>query len=222
MNDVFIPKLKQYLANPIVTEEQVLYVLVQLRKILEYREYPKDQYVPVRFICDWVVHSRLDRTGWGREILLFFDAIVIDGKTWNQLTSLEQKKFQSILGLEALREGLMNFLKSESIPPVAICHPFGWRLFLESFVALVAGCPLKLKGDATSSHAIDRVTVRMETEENLASCAIVWTFVRRDQRLFNWVLPIIVERCDYHFGRDGKAIDEAFEAKLIELGVMTP
>jgi hypothetical protein len=103
------------LAAPITTEEQVAYVLVQLRKILELRRYPKDQYIPVRFICDWAVHAEIDRNGWGRDSLIFLDEIIVQHKTWKELTAAEQNKFQSIPGLEALREGLMHFLKEEGI-----------------------------------------------------------------------------------------------------------
>ena len=77
MSDAVVKKLQRVAAIPIVTEEQAVHFLVQTRKLLDLRNYPKDQWKPVRFICDWIVHTELDRrTGWANDLLTFADGIM--------------------------------------------------------------------------------------------------------------------------------------------------
>jgi hypothetical protein len=150
MEDELKQVLRRYLASPIVTQEQVLYVLVCTRKLLELGNFPRDAYVPVRFICDWAVHTTLDHSRWGREVLRFFDEVVNKAKSWDSLSDAEQKRFRQILGLEEIRNSLMDFLRENHVPPIAIGNALGWRVFLEHFAGLVKDCPLKLDGANTS------------------------------------------------------------------------
>jgi hypothetical protein len=55
-------KLSQELAQTITSERQVVYILVELRKLLEKKRLLKEErFRALRFCCDWTVHSKLDR-----------------------------------------------------------------------------------------------------------------------------------------------------------------
>lgn len=216
MKDRLVQALRGYLAAPIVTQEQVLYVLVSIRKLLDLSTYPKDKYLPARFICDWAVHTALSRSRWGKDVLCFFDNVINQAKSWDDLSSAEQVRFRRILGLEEIRNSLMDFLRENHVYPIALGNVFGWRVFLEQFVSLVQGCPLRLEGGKHVKEVT--VEIRHHTEDpNLID--VEWLFTRVDDpRPFAWVAPMYVEHSDFHFGRDGKSIDEAFEARLAEHG----
>ena len=55
-------KLSQELAQDIASERQVVYILVELRKLLERTGLLKEErFRALRFCCDWTVHPKLDR-----------------------------------------------------------------------------------------------------------------------------------------------------------------
>lgn len=216
MKDRLAEVLKGYLAAPIVTDAQVLYVLVGARKLLELGNYPRDAYLPARFICDWAVHTALSRSRWGRDVLSFFDSVISQGKSWDALSPSEQTRFRRILGLDEMRNSLMDLLRDNHIPPVALGNVYGWRVFLEHFAKLVQDCPLRLEGGKHVKEV--RVNIRYHPED-LNLIDVEWLFTRIDDpRPFAWVAPMYVEYSDFHFGRSGKAIDDAFEAALATHG----
>src|SRR5260370_1442382 len=55
-----IRKLSEELDKGITTEVQVVYVLAGVRKVIE-RDKVEGQYADLRFHCDWVLHSSMDR-----------------------------------------------------------------------------------------------------------------------------------------------------------------
>jgi hypothetical protein len=60
MTPDIVSKLSIELSQPITTERQVVYVLVQLRKLLDGRpEKAKPSYDSLRLYCNWVVHTSL-------------------------------------------------------------------------------------------------------------------------------------------------------------------
>src|SRR5882724_6380018 len=105
MNDLLVNKLIRMSAAPVTTEEQAVYVLVQIRKLLDLRGYLKDQWRPVRFLCDWVVHTELDRkTGWANDLLTFVDRIIADNKSWDALSAPDQEYIQENFGFHSIRD----------------------------------------------------------------------------------------------------------------------
>ena len=54
-----IVKLEQLLAKGINTEAEALYLMVEIRKLLEQQQ-AKRQYEYLTFHCDWALHATLD------------------------------------------------------------------------------------------------------------------------------------------------------------------
>jgi hypothetical protein len=214
--DLLLQKLRNRLAEPIHTEEQVLFVLIGARKLIELGGYKKNELLAARFMTDWAVHSVIDRNSWSRESLAFMDGIFKENKFWDQLTPDEQQRFTNILSLENGRIELMDVFRKALIFPVAFGHPIGWRVFLGAFLELINDCPLKL----TDGKVIDAVTMKMlEDPLDKRKLHINWNFSRIDKQApFVITLPMVVEKPDFHFGRGGKASDDAFEAKLQAIG----
>lgn len=61
MKDELINKLNRVLAKPVSTEEQVVYALVETRKLLERCKVRRRDLKPIWFFCDWVAHVELER-----------------------------------------------------------------------------------------------------------------------------------------------------------------
>ena len=62
MKEEIIRKLTAQLNEGITTEVQVVYLLVGIRKLIE-RDEKRERYPVLNFSCDWVLHSKLDRSG---------------------------------------------------------------------------------------------------------------------------------------------------------------
>jgi hypothetical protein len=217
MNEqTLLDKLRKRLAVPIHTEEEVLFVLIGARKLIELGGYKKNELLAGRFMTDWAVHSVIDRNSWSRDSLSFMDSIFAQKKFWQDLTTEEQQRFAGILSLENGRVELMNVFRKANVPPVAFGHPVGWRVFLGAFLDLINECPLKLD----HGQVIDSVTMDMLQDPlDKRLIHVNWKFTRLDkQDPFIITLPMTVEKPDFHFGRAGKATDERFEADLQRLG----
>jgi len=57
-----VDKLDGEFNKGISSQAQVVYVLVEIRKLIE-MTHRTDQYLTLVFYCEWALHSRLDRTG---------------------------------------------------------------------------------------------------------------------------------------------------------------
>lgn len=63
-------KLKKVLSGQIKGEESIVYTFVLIRKLLELSGLKGDRnYNFLKFVCDWVVHSKIDHLSPAREIL---------------------------------------------------------------------------------------------------------------------------------------------------------
>jgi len=57
-----------------ISEERVLYIMVGIRKLLE-DEHLCRKYRVLKFYCDWVAHTKLDRVGAGNFLKQIDDII---------------------------------------------------------------------------------------------------------------------------------------------------
>lgn len=208
--------LSRRLSEPIASEEEVLYVLVAARKLLEL-EGSGTAVDAARFICDWAVHSVIDRNSWSRKSLVFLDRVFGSWESWEHLSPEDQSRLRELVSLEAIRGQLMDVFRRHRIAPIALGHAEGWVLFLQKFVSLVGGCPLRLAG----GQFIEEAEVSMRPSDGHQRLFdVVWNFKRTGSGgVIELPLPIFVNPADFHFGRNGRAVDQAFENKLRVLGL---
>jgi hypothetical protein len=64
-------KLLAEFSQPITSERQAFYILVELRKLLE-RKGTLDKYPTLKICCDWAVHPKLNRAS-AQPIMKLFD-----------------------------------------------------------------------------------------------------------------------------------------------------
>ena len=81
-----VAKLLILLAKGIASEADALYLMVEVRKLLE-QQRAKKQYQYLTFHCDWALHATLEGTT-AQTILKLFDAANIHLKTGVELHDL--------------------------------------------------------------------------------------------------------------------------------------
>ena len=102
-------KLADVLTRPIEAECQVVYILVEVRKLLEH-EGTKNTLNALTLCCDWSIHTKLDRNE-ARKVLKEVDDLFgkyLGGKA----DKAEHDRLAAILHLTPFREQLCQFLKS--------------------------------------------------------------------------------------------------------------
>ncbi len=154
-------KLREQLSPPmapIASEQQVVYILVEIRKLLELAERqrkkegkPKDHtYSVLAFYCDWAVHPVMDWEN-GRQVVRLFDKYqglleaIRAAPTGTQLPEGSMDfltEFNERVKLSAFRQQLASFLQSETIDS-PITEDAHWTTFLSHYSRVIEDCPMR-------------------------------------------------------------------------------
>jgi hypothetical protein len=127
--DIISQKLRRELSNlPIDTEPRVLYVLVEIRKILEHENKNSRDNLLI-FYCDWVVHTKMDRF----QSQKIFDIINKDGVESSQIISFNNLKAE-----------LRTFLEEKDLPTELVNNY--WEPFKENLIDILVDTPIEKKG----------------------------------------------------------------------------
>ena len=135
-----IRKLTEELDNGITTEVQVVYVLAGVRKLIE-RDKVEDQYADLRFHCDWVLHSGMDRAA-AKAILKQFDAAQPLFRGGHKLPSELKSEIDRISKMRSFKKELARFLTAYNLPSLTKNRPDGWPHFLHLYTKVIEDIPL--------------------------------------------------------------------------------
>ena len=162
MEDELRQKINRELAEPITSERQVVYLLVEIRKLMDRldqtagRAAPDPKFRALRFLCNWIAHTDLS-SGWAQEPLALFekhaDDLLADNSTPAALAEIN-----SILGMERVRNEMCQFFRESKLNRNSL--PFNvrqWGTFLRHYVAVVSECPLVIK--ASKARVLQSATV---------------------------------------------------------------
>jgi hypothetical protein len=156
-NDI-IGKISLELGEPITTERQVVYILVEIRKILEGREdEDPDPYESLRLYCNWVVHTGLDNK-FAKTIVREADVLyprLITG----QLTEEEQVGLRKRYSFITFRQEIDRFLTENNIDPFT---DEAWNAFVVCFLRVIHDCPLSFKNKNSGLTNVDEVRLISE------------------------------------------------------------
>jgi len=158
-----LKKLRDMLTKGVETEADALYVLTEVRKVLEQQGFKKD-YEYLTFHCDWAVHSKL--TGpTAQKVLSCFDRANIHlraGIKLRDLPSALRREIDRLSKLEYFERELAEFLEKHSLPDLSLKRSDGWTHFLHLYAKIVENCPLVMACNNRTA-TIERVTLHFES-----------------------------------------------------------
>ena len=160
LNQILV-KLEAELRTGIVTQSQVVYLMVGIRKIME-QEKCGPNYPYLRFHTDWVLHSQMDRNAIAKEILELFDNALPHLKAGVELHQLPVefgRDFDRAIKMEQFEDELHAFLKDHTLPPISETRADGWTFFLHLYCKVVENCPIVVIGAALNEVASINVTL---------------------------------------------------------------
>ena len=160
MTEEIIRKLTAELNKGITTEVQVVYLLAGIRKLIE-RDDLGAQYPALNFHCDWVLHSKLDRSA-AKAILREFDEAHPLVKSRMDLPRELQNKIDDISKMRTFEKELTSFLEKYGLPPIAQ-DVDGWSHFLHLYTQVIQDIPLMVKASSPdAAQNISKVVVHFE------------------------------------------------------------
>src|ERR1022692_4292685 len=130
-----IDKLEKFLNKHMPPNEEclVIYLLVEIRKILEHENNGK--YPLCRFYADWCVHTAKDKVTQQIKLIIqgiqkeFFDSIV------KGLPINKEPKLHDFLSMDELRKELRGFLQDHGLPD-SIIERANWVGFQSLLVSI--------------------------------------------------------------------------------------
>jgi hypothetical protein len=151
-------KLGDEFAKGIECEAQVVYVLVEIRKLLEITHRATD-YPALVFHCDWAVHSKMNRAG-ALAILQRFDNYCEKAITLDPLKAAAalDTEIGDIIGGEKFQTELKAFLKSVHVDIQMDLQ--GWFQFLKLYSRIIMDTPLTIKKEHPSSKLGSAISIK--------------------------------------------------------------
>jgi hypothetical protein len=135
MEEEIIDKLKSALSEPIEKEKDVVYILTEIRKLLE-RNDIKSKYSILNFYCNWVLHSVIDRVE--PEIHKLLQEIETTIRSGKFDTAIPKK----MLNFELFQKDFQKFISDFSINYNLQAN---WITFRKLLIDIISDCPLEIK-----------------------------------------------------------------------------
>ena len=170
MEDQIVAKLRSELERGITTECQVVYVLVEIRKLLDRDTKNAPPYNSLRLYSNWVVHVEL--TGLQAQNVVkradaFYPKIMA-----GTLNEEEKGDFARIFSLDVFREELNHFLEHKNLTSFS---DSAWNIFLACFLNVIEDCQLACRAkDETLSHVDEVVVLRHGRTQDGSPQSVIW------------------------------------------------
>ncbi|MGA2877035.1 MAG: hypothetical protein ABSE82_16075 [Nitrososphaerales archaeon] len=146
-NDI-AEKLNREFAQDIVSERQVVYILVEARKLLEQQVTLKT--FPAFSLCsDWAVHPKLNRAN-AQFVLRHFDAYETEYRKSG--VTVAESKLQPLLDFmshKKFREEFIGAIGPHGVRVDRLASDEFWRAFIQNYSAVVQDCPLEAQANTT-------------------------------------------------------------------------
>ena len=145
-------KLRRELSKDIVDELQVVYILSQIRKIID-DEKTENKYDILYLYCDWVLHSKLDRPKKRRYFINKFDSQLVNEDTSTKIARTILINQRHFFVLNELKKQLGIFFRDKNISSKLIVR-LEWSKFIELLLAILMECPVDIGGNKIKSLSI--------------------------------------------------------------------
>ena len=202
MNVDIVAKLEKHLSIPVDTECAAVYLLVEVRKLLD-----SDKIDPKPFAlwmyCHWAVHVDLHHRNTTIHFLEKIDSFVR-----NQVSGFEseddrqyedeQDVFLEFSSLDTFRRQLRQFLESHKLPTSLCDEDASWHRFISVYAGVIEGGTLstgKLREtELQKLKAIQEVTfTKLPSSENNVFFVIQWDVRLKDGKTLTAVFKAMQE-----------------------------
>lgn len=166
MTDQILEKLNIHISNGINKEADVIYLLVQIRKILE-REKLKDEYSTLDLYCDWVLHPDIKNTNKSGQILDKIERAVFLLDTHNSNKEEIASSINEAISFVNFHKNLKNFFIRNKL---TFFTDKNYTILLTLLIEILKDIPLlskhkKFNFSFTSGKEVNSFNVRIELSD---------------------------------------------------------
>ena len=189
MKNEIVQKLRTELIKPVDGEPQVVYVLVEIRKLIDHSPH-KNQYRALKFYCDWALHIKLDQGGACQMLQQFDEALTARNDEESFRAAVE--KFGPTISFATLRDEFINFLIEYDLPTEVAGKMLYWGRFLALYLSVVKDCPLAYSRNLPLHHIDELRLSRYDDPPNqvpkgaVFAFGITWSFYKNGKEVGSW------------------------------------
>jgi hypothetical protein len=191
MTPTIIEKLRRHLSKPISREPDVVYLLAEVRKVLE-RDDPGRSSAALWMYCHWALHVNLTSPRTTMDFLRRVDrwitntvAYLTPSGPWEFIE--EHYLFRDFIFLSTLRQQLHFFLAGYGLPLSVCDSDQEWYTFLEAYATVIEDGSLSTISDRNGElGAVKRVTFnkgKALTAKHHVPFVIEWSIELKDGRI---------------------------------------
>jgi hypothetical protein len=185
MKDELLTKLQGVLDQQITTEMQVVYLLVELRKLMDRVTY-KDPVL--RTLCNWVVHSSLEQPGEGSRLVL----TEIDDQMVRVLEHNGSVPSFEHLSFGAFRSALGQCFETFGLSAKFIKDKIEYQRFVGLYSSIVSECPIFFSASKTKLKYVKNVKLEGIEKDIIFDDwpVLQWRVTLTNGREMNWAFPM--------------------------------
>jgi hypothetical protein len=199
MTKDIIAKLRKHLAGGVMTECRVVYLLAEIRKLLE-DERPNPRPTALWMFCHWAVLVNLSRSSTTSHFLNQIDAFTISQNIHGlpepdgRFSFVDQHNLsKDLLFLTNFRQQLREFLGSKKLSTRLCDNDKSWFGFLSAYAGVIEDGTLSVEG-ANKLRVVDRVTFtkgRSLSSDHHVPFTIQWDIHLKDGRIVRMDLETV-------------------------------
>jgi hypothetical protein len=211
VRDEILRKLEAELNLPLESERQVVYLLVEIRKLMDRDGVPDTKYQQLRLFCNWAVHADLSNTVV-KHTLGFLNSVARELVS-NSLTPEQKLKCSEILSLDSAHGEFLEFIRAYrlNLRVPHVFQPLWWASLLRQYVHIIADCPLIFRGKDIGSKCIKTATITGYEVTDTSGLGSQWDCIFELQWIIefenglkrNITIPLACEKATFGFGRSG-------------------
>jgi hypothetical protein len=151
-----------------ITERQVVYILVEIGKLLEH-DNAKGTYPAITFYRDWVVHTKLNLSAHAHTLVRLFDDYITSG---NNSASDKLKELVSPL---TLRRELTTYMTGHNLAFRCCDDGVLWKRFVKYLAGVIDETPLhcSLRKTKKRTNHVESITVSRRRNVN-GTAMLTW------------------------------------------------
>lgn len=135
MENELLGKIRSTIKKVTFEECDVVYLMVETRKMLERVKDSRGSYSLVSFYCNWALHVEIKKTSPANDILRKIEGAYKGGND-----SFAELDFMNLAYLRKDMKRLMNYLK---LPTELFDKEARWQSFKGKFIQILIDCPLR-------------------------------------------------------------------------------
>ncbi len=185
MKDELLSKLQGVLDVQITTEMQVVYLLVELRKLMDRAKYED---TVLRTLCNWVVHTSLVQPREGSRLVL----TEIDDQMVRLLERNESVPSFEHLSFNAFRTALGQCFEAFGLSASFIKDKSAYERFVGLYSSIVSECPILFSASKSKLKYVKNVKLEGIEKDIIFDGwpVLQWRVTLTNGREMSWAFPM--------------------------------